>query len=69
MLVQNTATRRESGADLDYVYTEVAVGLVSVIQQMPSLGKIILQTLRGGKLTRKLQDILSILLASSLSTR
>ena len=64
MLVQNTATRRESGADLGYVYTELVMGLVSVIQQTLSSGKIILQTLRGGKPTRKLQDILSILLIS-----
>ena len=62
MLVQNTATRRKSGADLGYVYTEVVMGLVSVIQQTPSLGKVILQTLRGGKPSRKLQDILSIFL-------
>ena len=64
MLVQNTATRRKSGADLGYAYTEVVMGLVSVIQQTLSLSKIILQTLRGGKPTRKLQDIFSILLIS-----
>ena len=64
MLVQNTATRRKSGVDLGYVYSEVVMGLVSVIQQTPSLGKIILQTLRGGKPTRTLQDILYIILTS-----
>ena len=39
------------------------MGLVSVIQQTPSLGKIVLQTLRGGKPTRELQIILSILIS------
>ena len=52
MLVQKTVTRRESGADVG----------VKRKQQTPSLGKIILQTLKGGKPTRKLQDILSIIL-------
>ena len=46
MLVQNTITRRKSGADLGYVYTEVVMGLVSVIQQTPSPGDIIFETLR-----------------------
>ena len=44
MLVQNTVTRRKSGADSGYVYTEVV--MVSVIQQTRSPGKIISQTLR-----------------------
>ena len=61
MLVHNTAKRRKSGTDLDYVHTEVVMGLVSVIQQTLSLS---LQTLRGGELTRKLLDILSIVLTS-----
>ena len=52
LLVENTATRRKSGADLVYVYTEVVMGLVSVSQQTPSLGKIILQMFRGVKPTR-----------------
>ena len=46
---QNTATRRKSGANLGYVYTEVVICLFSAIQQTSFLGKIILQTLRGGK--------------------
>ena len=45
------------------------MGLVSVMKQTPpSLGKSKLQTLIGGKPTRKLQDILSILLISIIST-
>ena len=48
MLVKNIATRRKSGADF-HVHWEVVMGLVSVIQQTPSLSKIILQTFRGGK--------------------
>ena len=69
ILFQNTVTRRKSGADLGYVYKEVVMVLISVIQQTPSLDKIILQTLRGGKPTRKLLDILSILLISIVLTQ
>ena len=51
MLVQNTVARRISGADLGYFSTEVVVGLVSVIQQTPSLGKIIHQIFRDTETT------------------
>ena len=64
MLAQNSTTKRKSGADLGYVYTGVVIGLVSVIQQTPSLGNIIPQTFRECKPTWKLQDIPSIYLIS-----
>ena len=64
MLDQNAAKRRKYGTDLGYIHTVVVMGLVSVIQQTSSLGKIIPQTLGGAKRTRKPQNILSIHLIS-----